>query len=923
MQGLISCSRETAWLPAHPGQRNPVANIPTGILQTFNRDADNWKQENSVSQKNVDVSISKDSDSDESSQTDSEPSSNSHYEWSPSPERESLPPDSSAPATDQSEEEVQCSMRRSLEAASPIMRHGSRASFEVNGGQPCQKTLQISLPSDTHVFSPRNRSSQSPSRLHMQDPAPRGNNSSGNSPVEGNLQHIQSQQCASDRLPAIATNKFQCSQSDSDIELVVPVALNGCTQSRIDIPASTSVTSSTSQSEPPFTQVKNTPYVHGNAPRQRQSQIPIELRETRNRAQSTSVPPSSSPARAISRSPIHVHKNSEHLGLAARKPRTLLSEGIEEKNRVGTSEIVYLSQAAHPNVKEMKSTETQCLSERASQISPDSVPSDLKASQAQPDLEREPLGPSRKRSGSRQSSPAQTKRLRTRALPPALKPSQLPDNLPDPAISARQNRRNWFAEQKSAEIGTSKEGLVSAIEEVPLPSQSTVHRPGPKSNLSTAPKISNPVEMKVSGISPSSVTSESEKVLHLPDSGPEEQGALKSDSMHRDGSVKSFKTSTNKQVPAALTGSPIEATRSITGIKEQCKEQFESHPSTYKTSKTASRNTIEVKTDSVPRGRFQEFKAAYSDYSGDFDHFGSLCRKLRELHKSKRPLHRSLWDDFVIRHRNDYRDYLFQCHQTAEDPISYEKFYHDVIEERLYVKRILKVEDICGVLESNIPVNELSTMQTNMSTPRKKTQNSAKVLQTEDPQFGRSSPTQATIDLTKDNPKRLEFPNGMNVQPLSPCSQGQKRNLPWTNRDRSALEFEQKEKVQSVHERVRQADAPTAKSTGKPIPTRSANIVSKPIPPPTDARKQVGQERPIEAVQQASKKSRELSDSHKQHLWWHDKDTPFKIFARNYAAVKSGNGNSFNKATITPRNDKILSLESRALGDLDVLDWNL
>lgn len=92
---------------------------------------------------------------------------------------------------------------------------------------------------------------------------------------------------------------------------------------------------------------------------------------------------------------------------------------------------------------------------------------------------------------------------------------------------------------------------------------------------------------------------------------------------------------------------------------------------------------------SVSQGIFDKFKAIYPAYPGDMKHFAAICRKISQLVQSNRMEHQSLWDDFIVRHKIDYPQYLRRCAEEAEDAVSYEIFYQTQIEGPQYQKRII------------------------------------------------------------------------------------------------------------------------------------------------------------------------------------------------------------------------------------------
>ena len=94
---------------------------------------------------------------------------------------------------------------------------------------------------------------------------------------------------------------------------------------------------------------------------------------------------------------------------------------------------------------------------------------------------------------------------------------------------------------------------------------------------------------------------------------------------------------------------------------------------------------------------FDRFQHAYPQYKGNENHFVSMCRKVNALEKSNRMEHKSLWDDFVIRHQMEYRQYLLRCAEEAEDPMPYEMFYRKEIDGPKFTQRILKPDNIAQI----------------------------------------------------------------------------------------------------------------------------------------------------------------------------------------------------------------------------------
>lgn len=104
--------------------------------------------------------------------------------------------------------------------------------------------------------------------------------------------------------------------------------------------------------------------------------------------------------------------------------------------------------------------------------------------------------------------------------------------------------------------------------------------------------------------------------------------------------------------------------------------------------------TIEQETPSLPPKIFDKFTAAYPAYLGDMNHFAAMCRQISQLVEANSMVHQSLWDDFIIRHKIEYQQYLRRCAEEAEDAVPYESCYETEIEEPLYRKRVINPRNL-------------------------------------------------------------------------------------------------------------------------------------------------------------------------------------------------------------------------------------
>ncbi|KAL8671239.1 MAG: hypothetical protein Q9168_004253 [Polycauliona sp. 1 TL-2023] len=113
--------------------------------------------------------------------------------------------------------------------------------------------------------------------------------------------------------------------------------------------------------------------------------------------------------------------------------------------------------------------------------------------------------------------------------------------------------------------------------------------------------------------------------------------------------------------------------------------------------------TVAQDTDMQP-AIYLQFRSAYPEYGGSKEDFLGMCKKIEQLFRCDRMEHRSLWDDFVIRYQTDYPQYLERCVKNFEDPKTYERFYHDEVDGPKFQKRVL----LPNTLAEALPLGSLS-----------------------------------------------------------------------------------------------------------------------------------------------------------------------------------------------------------------------
>ena len=98
----------------------------------------------------------------------------------------------------------------------------------------------------------------------------------------------------------------------------------------------------------------------------------------------------------------------------------------------------------------------------------------------------------------------------------------------------------------------------------------------------------------------------------------------------------------------------------------------------------------------------EKFRNDYPSYAGDFPHFRKLCARLQSV-RDKGSLQRSfLWDDFVIKHLEEYPHYLEQSLSLETKSMGYEEYFTSHFSKPTHKKRSLTAEGIKVVAAQNI-----------------------------------------------------------------------------------------------------------------------------------------------------------------------------------------------------------------------------
>lgn len=162
---------------------------------------------------------------------------------------------------------------------------------------------------------------------------------------------------------------------------------------------------------------------------------------------------------------------------------------------------------------------------------------------------------------------------------------------------------------------------------------------------------------------------------------------------------------------------------------------------------------------------FDRFKLSYPEYLGTMQHFTAICSKLQKRIDAGRGLHQALWDDFIVRHKIEYANYLQDCANKAEDPMPYDKFYEDEIDGAHFINQVVTrktLHEALALLPSNdkeikdIGKNSPLPASSRLDKPRHSRRNS---------QLGSRCASPQIIDLSE---KRFEKSSRRSLPWLSP-----------------------------------------------------------------------------------------------------------------------------------------------------------
>ncbi|KAJ5267583.1 hypothetical protein N7478_010391 [Penicillium angulare] len=100
------------------------------------------------------------------------------------------------------------------------------------------------------------------------------------------------------------------------------------------------------------------------------------------------------------------------------------------------------------------------------------------------------------------------------------------------------------------------------------------------------------------------------------------------------------------------------------------------------------------KNQAEAREVYQQFCSCYCSYSGDFDHFTKMCKKLSDLRQQGKLQRSYLWDDFIIMHLHTYPSYCENAFSQNSKKLNYEDYFLDIYSRPSFKKRSLTLRGI-------------------------------------------------------------------------------------------------------------------------------------------------------------------------------------------------------------------------------------
>lgn len=339
---------------------------------------------------------------------------------------------------------------------------------------------------------------------------------------------------------------------------------------------------------------------------------------------------------------------------------------------------------------------------------------------------------------------------------------------------------------------------------------------------------------------------------------------------------------------------------------------------------------------SHPETLYARFKAAYPEYSGSSKHFTTLCSKIARVIGGGGFMPRYLWDDFVIRQKLEYSDYIQQCVEEGADPLSYENYYSQKIDEPRFTKKIISKADLD--VSSASPSAAANSSQTGqhavasvIAASRKESVASAQsceesasslkpeVIRAASPEIelsiGYTHPKRTVLATPKESPSKVETIDltldeepELSFQPTPTIAGRAIHETPKSNRKLPWQQELHHNQPLSQHAHSSPLNSSIDQTRGAPRSvSRSHRFDRSPLQPMTSisfdlttTNKSSQHERTQPSLSSKNNDSHHIRSTQpstekpaKGGFDWRDPHTPFKQWVRNYNGIQPARGNSY------------------------------
>ena len=332
-----------------------------------------------------------------------------------------------------------------------------------------------------------------------------------------------------------------------------------------------------------------------------------------------------------------------------------------------------------------------------------------------------------------------------------------------------------------------------------------------------------------------------------------------------------------------------------------------------------------------PQTIFLRFKSAYPIYPGNQKHFIAICGKIRNLLSNNRMEHPSLWDDFIIRHKIEYQQYMQRCAEEVEDPVRYEDFYRTEIEQPLYLKRVVTQKSLGEALFSDQKKGTSGQQSRDEYGTAKPLQGTLQDVIDTTRKNRKPSEQAVTIDLTSakqhdDDCSSVEAASIRSTPRRTQPIPGKRRVLPWMEakemtHQKSRIVQAQPSNPSDLGRRKDKTVSGDVVEPGKRLPLgrHTSGLSNR----PRTGRSDQSNISPIGPHSRRSINETKHAKKDDPGGWWQDDNTPFKSFMKSYKAIRPGNGNSYAQPQTKPKRSDALRKSAKRAREIDFLNWKL